>query len=219
MNACVCNCRLPVQQVRVLFLKATECTPLQGVLLHIVNASLDFAFMPGRAWLGRHEYRAVMIAKAAELWVQVRVVPVGFDDGRFEIVGHQCLGNTAEMTEGILQAADQFVGRLAIDDFAVAFARMAEEDSQDMGSSALSVLTNDWSPRAKVDLSFFARSNFDAPKRKWCAALQFRNKATHAVILALKAMFLDEILIDPLSCQALIELVNNDFSEVFTEAS
>ena len=39
--------------------------------------------------------------KDSELWIQVWVVPISFDHGCLEVVGHNRLGNSAEVMKGI----------------------------------------------------------------------------------------------------------------------
>ena len=73
-----------------------------------------------------------MFTEALQLRIQVGIVPIGLQHGRFEVVRHERLGNAAEMTERILKTLNEVVGRLSKDRFAVRLARMTQDDAEDV---------------------------------------------------------------------------------------
>lgn len=154
-----------------------------------------------------------MFTERTQLRVQFRVVPVGFQNGRFEVVGHQRLGHPAEMPERILQALNQAVGRLPIDGLAVSPTRMREHDPQHVGSTASAILLKNRYARAKVDLRLLAGLHFDPPKRQRRRLLELGNIAPHAVVLAGEAVLANQVLEDPLGRQTLFQLGLNHFSK------
>ncbi len=111
--------------------------------------------MPRRAGLGRQHRHAVVRGEGAELGVQVGIVPIGPRDGRLEIVDHQRLGNAAEVEEGVLEDANEVVGRLAQDRFAIRLAAVRQDNSQHVRLAPLAVF-NQRRADAKVDLRFGA---------------------------------------------------------------
>ena len=154
-------------------------------------------------------YRAIVLTKTAQFGIQFGVVPVGFDDRRFEVVGYDRLGNATKVTKGIFNAMNKIVGRLLIDRLPVPLARMAQDDTQDMRPPSLTVLADDRSACAEVDLSLLARGHLDATKRQRRALIQLRDEASHAVIFSLESVFQNEILKDSLSRKILLKLGKN----------
>ncbi len=66
------------------------------------------------------------------------------------------------MAEGILDAAEEVVGGLAVDDLAVGLAGVGQHDAEDMGLAALAVGSNDPGTRAEVDLGLVTGPAFEA---------------------------------------------------------
>jgi hypothetical protein len=63
---------------------------------------------------------------------QLRIEPVGLGDCGLEVVDDQRPGHPAKVPEGILQAADELLGCLAINHLAVALAGMTQDDAEDV---------------------------------------------------------------------------------------
>jgi hypothetical protein len=55
---------------------------------------------------------------------ELRIKPVGLDDGCLEVVDHERVSDTTEVLEGVLKAADEVVSRLCKYSLAVALAGM-----------------------------------------------------------------------------------------------
>jgi hypothetical protein len=68
------------------------------------------------------------------------------------IIDDQPPGDPAEMPEGVLQAAEEVIGGLAVDRLAVALAGVAEHDPEHGGLAPLAVGADDRGPGAEVDL-------------------------------------------------------------------
>ncbi len=60
-----------------------------------------------------------MPAKGLDLRIELRIVSVRLGDGRLRVVDDQRPGNAAEVMKRILQTANEVVGGLAINRFAV----------------------------------------------------------------------------------------------------
>lgn len=104
MDACVGGRRFPTQQELVLLRQRLEGACFQRVLLDVVDASLHLALVTWHPRLGGQQHRAVMLAEALQFRIQVRIVPVGSQHSRLEIVGDKRLGDAAEVQERVLQA-------------------------------------------------------------------------------------------------------------------
>ena len=126
--------------------------PSQGVVLDVVDALLDLPLVAGRVGPGGQKHGAVVLAEGADLGVELGIEPVGLLHGGLEVVQDQPPGHAAEVAEGILQAAEEVVGGLAVDDLAVGLAGVAQHDAEDMGLAALAVGADDRGARAEVDL-------------------------------------------------------------------
>ena len=105
-----------------------------------------------------------MLAERSQLRIEIGIVPIGLQDCRLEIVGHQRFRRPTEMPKRILQTTNEIVGSLPIDGFTVRLARVAQHDSQDMRATATAVVTDNRRTGSKVDLGFFTRGHFDATK-------------------------------------------------------
>lgn len=94
----------------------------ERVVLGVLHAVLDLAFVTRRIRLGRHERRAIMPSERLQLRMKLRIVPIGLRDGRFQVVDDELLRHAAEMLERILQNQEEVVRRLPPHGFAVSFA-------------------------------------------------------------------------------------------------
>ena len=120
--------------------------------MHIVDAAFHLAFVPRRIRPRRQQHHAVVLAERAHLGIELGIEPVGRGHRRTQVIGDQALRHTAEGAEGILQATDECLGRLAIDRFAVALARMAQHHAQHMRSAAFAGRVHNPGALAEVDL-------------------------------------------------------------------
>ena len=134
--------------------------------------------------------------------VQVRIVPIGTDDSRLEIIDHHRGRDSSKMPKRVLQGADEGLRILPPHRFAIAFARAAQHAAQQM-RPAPSAVFHDPRPLPEIDLQFLARRTLHAPER------QLRdlgplpaNEAPHAVITAHEAVLGHQVLINPLHRQA-----------------
>ena len=147
-----------------------------------------------------------------------RIVPIGAGNGRLEIIDHQRLGHAAKIVKGVFQHRDEGVGRLAIDRFAVALARMREHDPQHPRPTPLAIGADDRRARAKVDLSFFARRRFHTPKWQRSVLPQFRHEPANAPVARREVVFVNQILVNPRGAQARIELLDDRLAKRLADA-
>jgi len=173
------QCKRPAGSLVVLFLKTLERAALQRVLLHVVDAPFDLPFVPGRARLRRQHDRSVVLTKTAELWIQFRVVPIGLDHSRLEVIRHERFRDSAEVTKRVLDAPDEVLGRLAKHRLAIALARVTQHDSQYMSPPPLAILADDRCARAEVNLSICASSPAATSMRRKGSGCTWFNLATY----------------------------------------
>src|SRR5262245_34020141 len=202
----------------VLFLQAGEHVALECVLLHVADARLDLALVPGRARLGRQNGQTVMLGKRTQLGIQLRIKPVRLLDAGFQVVEHQHLRHAAEVMKGILQTAQKLLAGLTPDRLAVAFARVTEDDAKDVRAPPAAVRLTDGRAAAEIHLGLFARSTLHAPKWQRLVVVQTAHKATHAVILAGEAVLARQVLVDALRRQSGRQLVEDDLAPRLTQA-
>jgi hypothetical protein len=151
-----------------------------------------------------------MLGKGAQLRIQLGIEPVGLLDRGFEVVQDQSLGHAPEVDEGILQAAQEVIGRLTIDRFAVTLARVRQDDAEDVCPPAPAIGNGDGDAAAEVDLGFLTRSAFQAAEGKALALAQMENETPDAVIMTGKTMVADQVLIDALGGETEVQLGHDD---------
>src|SRR5271169_593155 len=152
----------PVEEMFILLLQARETVALQPILLDIIDAAFDLPLVPRRARLRGQDHATVMLTERLDLGIQVRVVPVGLLDPRLEIVDYQDLGHAGKMPKGVLDAANEVLGRLAVDCFAVALAAVRKHDAKDVRPPPTAVGQLDPCAGAKIDLRLLARGTLHA---------------------------------------------------------
>ena len=102
------------------------------------------------------------------------------------------------MAEGALQAAEEVVGRLAVDGLAVALAGVAQDDAEDVGLAPLAVGADDGGAGAEVDLGLVAGVALDATEGQVVRLFEPADEASDAVVGAAEAVVGDQVLVDPL---------------------
>ena len=198
--------QLPVEQEAILLLQAGEASPFEGVVLDVVDAFLDLPLVAGCVGPRGPEDQAVVLAKGADLGVELGIEPVGLLHGGLEVIQDQPPWYSAEVAEGTLDAAEEVVGGLAIDGLAVGLAGVGQHDAEDMGFAALAVGADDRGTGAEVDLGLVTGLTLEAAEGKLSSRLQAADEATDAVVAAREAVFGDEILVDALGAEAQIAL-------------
>jgi len=139
-----------------------------------------------------------MFAKGLDLGMNIRIVPVGILYGGPEIIDDQGPGHTAEMPEGILQAANEVIGGLTIDYFAVCLARETQNDPKDMRTPTRAIRPDNRRCGAKIYLCLFAGHTFHPAKRYRPVLSQAFDKPADTVVAALKSVLISEVLVDSL---------------------
>ena len=110
------------------------------------------------------------------------------------------------MAEGILNAAEEVVGGLAVDDFAVGLAGVGQHDAEDMGPPTLAFGPHDGGARAEVDLGLVTGLALEATEGELAGRLQSADEATDAVVAAREAVLVGQILEDSLGAEAQVTL-------------
>ena len=215
VNTCVGYACLPVEKMLVLLLQAGERMALESVIFYVIYTAFDLSLVTWRIRLCGQNHSAVMFAKGLDLRVNVRIVPVCILHGRLEIIDDQGPGDTAEMPEGIFQTANEVVGGLTIDYFAVCLARKAQNYPKDMGTLALSVGPEYRRCRAEIYLCLLTGHTFHPAKRYRAILAQAFDESSDTEVTALKSVLVSKVLVDSLTGQPGFKFVLDDFAEGF----
>src|SRR5487761_2115417 len=218
VHSCVGHGLFPVAAILVLFLQADEALASQGVFLDVVHAPLDLPLVSWHIRTCWQEHRAVMFAEGADLRVDLRVEPIRLLHGRLEVVQDKAPGHPAEMPEGVLQAAEEVLGGLAVDRLAVGLAGVAQDDAEDVGLAPLAIGADDRRARAEVDLGLLARPALHASKRQVVRLLEPMDEPADAVVAAGESVVGVQILVDPLCAEPEVTLPLNQLSPRLTTA-
>ncbi len=82
----------------------------------------NIALVTGRSRLRGQDRRTVVVGEGLDLRVEVGIERIRSDHRGLQVVGDQRTRHAAEVSKGVLDAADEIVGRLAEDGFAVGLA-------------------------------------------------------------------------------------------------
>ena len=116
--------------------------------------------------LGWQNHRTVMLTEGLNLGIQLRIIPVRLADRGPEIIDDDGLEHALEMPECILQTADETLGGLMKYRFTVGFARMAQDDTEDITFSTFAFGGKDGRPGAEIHLRLLTRRRLHPPKRQ-----------------------------------------------------
>jgi hypothetical protein len=86
---------------------------------------------------------------------------------------------------------------------------MTQDDTDHVRTPPPTVFVHDWHTRAKVDLCLLARRHFDATEWQRSRVPESGHESSNAVVLPRETVLRDQILEDPLSRQALVQLADN----------
>jgi hypothetical protein len=128
------------------------------------------------------------------------------------------LRHAAEVPEGVLQATQELISRLARDSLAVALARVAEHDAEDVRAPPTAVGQDQGRARAEVNLGLFSGGAFESAEGQFQGLFQLADEAAHAVVTAGEAVLGDQVLMDALRRQAEFQLGLDDRTPRFTVA-
>ena len=203
----------PVTQVSVDFEKGVEGLAFDRALFDVTDASLYFAFVLGSARPGGQGHDVVVLTKGGEFRIEFGIVNIGLEDSGLEVVEHQHARHATETAKGVLDSTDEAFGVLPRHGLGVAFARVAQGDSQQMDLLSLAGQLNPGG--SVVDLSFFAGFTFHAPDTLWITRLELGHEAFDRLIRVLKGVVIDQILPDPCGMELRLELGHYDIAERF----
>ena len=198
--------QLPLPQKAVLLLQAGEHAPFEGIVLNIADAVLDLSLVAGHVGPRGQEHEAIMLTEGSHLGIELGIVPVGLLHGRAEVIEDQSPRCAAKLAEGVLEAAQKVVCGLAVDDLAVALARVGHHDAEEMGLLALAIAVNDAGTCAEVDLSLLTRPAFHAAKWQFGRRRQLSDEAPDAVVGTGETVLDDQVLVDALGAQSEVAL-------------
>jgi hypothetical protein len=145
-------------------------------------------------------------AEGPHLGVKVGVEPIGAGDGGTQVVQDEALRYAAEVPEGVLQATQERLVGLATDDLAVALARVAQDDAEDVRPATRPVSVAEESALAEVDLRFLAGAVFQSAEGELLLGSELADEAADAVVAAGEAELGDQVLVDALGGQSEVDL-------------
>ena len=119
-------------------------------------------------------------------------------------VDDQPARDATKMPEGVFQATNERLGRLAPCDLGVALARVTQHAAKQMRTPA-AALFDDPGTAAEVGLQLFARGAFHPPERQIEAHAQSPREALDRLVAAAESMIADQILVDPRERQPLLQ--------------
>ena len=176
--------------------------------MRVFYPRLDLAFVARHVRFGRQYDGLIMLGESDDLGIELRIKPIGLGDGRPQIIDHTGVGNPAEITESVLQAANEIFRRLPPDHFAVSLAGVAEHDAEEMRPAPLAVF-DDPGPLPKIDLDFMTWRTFHPAKRQRQTRSQTAHKALHRLVAAAKLMVGHQVLVNPLRREPLFQSLGN----------
>ena len=210
VDAGISDICLPVLQMTVLLSQRVKLIAGKSVILDIFHPAFDFTLVTGSIGPGRQDDCTVMAGKCQEFGMDLRIIPVGMDNRRLEIIDDDRLRHTAEIPKGILQASDEGLGVLMPDDFTVSLAGEAQNYPKDVRTPLFPVGKHYRSTFTEIDLNLFARPALHPAKRHRTAAFKTAYETLDTVITAGKTMLIVNILPYPLGTKAGLELLGND---------
>jgi hypothetical protein len=86
MNAGVGHRSFPLGQISVLPRQPRKAPSLDRVVLRILHSGLHLALVPGHGGLGGQNHGAVVPGKLLQLGIDLRVMPIGPDHARLQVV-------------------------------------------------------------------------------------------------------------------------------------
>jgi len=205
VNAHVGDGLFPMGQELVLLGQAGEAAAFEGVGFQVTDIALAFSFVFGVPGPTRHQGDAVMATKAYELWIQIRIIPIGPADRGPEVVEVQGFGDTAEVTKGVFQTADERLSGLIPNCLAVGLARKAQHNAKDPRLASPTTRLDHRCSATKIDLSFLRRLNLDPADRRGRSLFESANESLDGLIGALEADFDNQVLINALGGQTKVD--------------
>ena len=178
-----------------------KLAPLERVRLRVFYAGLDLALVPRHRRLRRQERGAVMLAEGTQLRIELGIEPIGLEHRGLQVVRDQARGDAAEEAKRVLHTANQGLGVLAPDDLAVALARVAEHGAKQMRPAPPALVVFDPGAGAEVDLQLVTGFALHPAERQLKGPGEPTHELFDRTVAATKAVFADQILIDPLCRQ------------------
>ena len=198
MDAQIGHRALPFDQPLIFGRQAIEGAPGQSVALNISYAVFNLAFMLRGSWQARQDHRPVVASELQQFWVELRIGKIKFEHRRFKIIQINCLGNSAEIAEGIFQAANERLGVLMEDRLAISLAGETQNDAEHPGLAAGPLAGKNRSTRTKIHLRLFAWTDLDAPDPRRVGFTKLAHQPLNRLIGAGELHLDFKILIDPL---------------------
>src|SRR5438552_2524002 len=166
----------------------------------------------------RHQGDAVMATKAFELWIQIRIIPIGPTDRGPEVVYVQGFGDAAKVTKRVFQAANERLGGLIPNGLTVGLARIAQHNAEDPRLAASATGLVDRGAATEIDLGFFSGLNLDAVNRRGRTLFEPANESFDGLVGTLEPDFDDQVLINALGGQTKVDFGLDPLSVCLTFA-
>ena len=216
VNALVGDTPLPITQVHVERGEVLELLALHRTLFDVTDVALHLALVLRGAWARRQGRHVVVRTEGRKFRIKFGVVDVGLEHSGLQIVEHQQLRSSAEVSPRVLDAAHEALGVLAWHRLGVALARVAQGHAQDVN---LAPLSPDLHPqRSIVDLGLLACLALHAPHPLRLPGLELGHESLHRLVAVFEAVVVNEVLPDPLRVEGQLQLALDELAIGFTPA-
>ena len=158
-------------------------------------------------WLGRPRHTrqdrgVVMRGKLTQLGIELGIGPVELPDRRLQVIQVDGQADPADVPKRVLQASQERLGILTQHLLGVAFARAAQDHTENPRLGLLAVGAHQHRARAKIHLRFLARLHLQSA----VGVPQLAHVAFDRLIRTAKGDLRLQILEDPLGRQASLNL-------------
>src|SRR5260221_2372612 len=120
------QCCFPNVVRKVLFGQGAEAQAFERVVAKVGYTPFHLAFVLWCSGPTRHNVHAVMPAEVGQLWIDLRIKPVGLEYRRLHIVEVDQQRTTSKMAQSVFQTAEERLGVLSEYGLAVSLTRIAQ---------------------------------------------------------------------------------------------
>ncbi|MFH1975481.1 MAG: hypothetical protein ABIJ52_07960 [Pseudomonadota bacterium] len=119
------------------FLQPGKRPAFEGIVLYILDPTLDLALVPWRVGFCVKNDASIMPGELHHFRIEIGIEPVGVLHRGLQIINHKGLRDTTEMPADILYGADEILRGLPEDRFRIALAGVGKCHAKDVGSALL----------------------------------------------------------------------------------
>jgi len=150
------------------------------------------------SWQTGHNHRPIVASELQQFGIELWIGKVEFEHRRFEIIQIDGLSDSAQMAEGIFQAANERLGILMQDSLAISLARETQHDPEHPAPAPSAISGNNRRAHAEIHLRLFAWTDLDAPDPRRIGFTKLAHQPFNRLIRASELHLDFKILINPL---------------------